>query len=219
MTPVVLVVIVLGLFVLVGVLMMATWKREQARTARFGDVALSMGLSFEPRGDLDQLRALADLPLYDRGHSRRARNVVSGRLHDDRVTLMDYRYTVGSGKHQKTHAQTVVVFPGAAHHLPDMQISPENFFHVIGQVFGYQDIDFESNPEFSKRYLVRGPDETAIRAALQPGALSLLASLSGWAIEVRSGSVGVYRPNERTDPDATAAFLDEAHGILRGLRG
>ncbi|MEC9473853.1 MAG: hypothetical protein VX584_04130, partial [Actinomycetota bacterium] len=47
--------------------------------------------------------------------------------------------------------------------LPTFVIRPENLFHKIGSTFGYQDIDFDAHPTFSKRYLLRGPDEEAIR--------------------------------------------------------
>jgi len=40
--------------------------------------------------------------------------------------------------------------------LPFFELKPENTFHKIGQVFGYQDIDFEAFPNFSKGYLLRG---------------------------------------------------------------
>ena len=38
----------------------------------------------------------------------------------------------------------------------DFEMRPENLLNKIGAALGRQDIDFDSNPEFSRRYLLRG---------------------------------------------------------------
>jgi hypothetical protein len=131
---------------------------------------------------------------------------------------VDRRYTVSSGKSSHVVAQTVALFPGADHSLPDMELRPETALHKIGQALGYQDIDFESNEEFSRQYLVRGADETAIRAALDQGPVNDLAGQPGWSIEVRSGTVAVYRAAKTCRPEDVVTFIEDAHGILRCLR-
>jgi hypothetical protein len=144
---------------------------------------------------------------------------MAGSRSDVIVRLLDYQYTVGSGKHQHTWRQTVAAFPGAAHSVPDFEMAPENAFHKLGQVFGYQDIDFESSPEFSARYLLRGRDETAIRAAFGPGVLEFFASHLGWTVAVSSGTVVAYRAGKRAAPEDWRTFLEEAAEILRALGG
>ena len=42
--------------------------------------------------------------------------------------------------------------------FPDLTIRRENFFTKVAEVFGYQDIKFES-AEFSKTFCVRSPDK------------------------------------------------------------
>jgi hypothetical protein len=42
--------------------------------------------------------------------------------------------------------------------FPDLTIRHENFFLKVAEVFGYQDIKFES-AEFSKTFCVRSPDK------------------------------------------------------------
>ena len=42
--------------------------------------------------------------------------------------------------------------------FPDLTIRRENFFTKVAEVFGYQDIKFES-AEFSKAFCVRSPDK------------------------------------------------------------
>jgi len=208
----------LGLMALLVVVIVVSRRKERERTEAMERVCIEMGFVFEPQADIDLLTSLGDLPLYKRGHSRRAKNMMTGRVGDDAVKVVNFQYTTGGGQHQHTSKQTVAVFPQVTRSLPDLQLAPENVFHKLGQVFGYQDIDFESNPDFSSRYLVRGPDETAIRAALYPETLSFFAEHEGWTVEIRSGTVGIYRAGQRSKPEDVRTFLEEAREVLRSLR-
>ncbi len=60
--------------------------------------------------------------------------------------------------------------------LPNFTLRPENLFHKIGQVFGYQDIDFDSHPEFSKRYLLKGENESEVRSTFSADTLAFYES-------------------------------------------
>jgi hypothetical protein len=218
MPPLVALVIVAVIAAVVLIIVLVR-RAERRRSEALEQVASEWGLVFEARPDVELLTSQGDLPLYSHGRARRARNMLSGRLGDDEIKVFDYQYTTGGGKEQHTHVQTVAVFPRALRGFPDMQLSPENVFHRIGQAFGYQDIDFESNPDFSARYLLRGADETAIRAALRPDVLAFFEANLGWTVEVRSGTAGVYRSGKRTKPEDVRDFAEEAHAILRQLGG
>ncbi len=202
--------------VVVSVILMgrrAARKRAEAMQA----TAVDMGFAFEAQGDVGQLAALGDFPLYSHGHSKAAINVMTGRSGGRDMKVFDYRYTTGGGKNSHTWNQTVAVYPGVARGLPDFVLAPERFVDRIAQIFGYQDIDFESNPVFSKEYLLRGPDETAIRAAFGIDTLSFLECQPGWTIEVRSGNVAIYRSGRRLDPGIVPSFLAESQALLAAL--
>lgn len=205
---------------ILGIVALVLWQRAQARqrTEALARLASEMGFAFEPEADLDQLRALGDMPLYSRGRARHARNVMTGRIDRDELEVFDYHYTTGGGKNQQTWKQTVVLFPGSAHALPDFVLAPENVLHRIGHLFGYQDIDFESSPEFSRHYLLRGSDEMAIRSAFSVDALAFFAQRPGWGVEARSGSVCVYRAGRLCGADEIRTLLDDALAVLRALR-
>lgn len=201
-----------------GAVIVGFARAERKRTEALAQAAATLGLVFEPRGDLDLLRAIADLPLFNRGHSRRAKNVMSGHAAgqpDGRI--FDYTYTTGGGKNAHTWRQTVALIP-AGHQLADFVLAPENFFHRIGELFGYQDVDFEENREFSSRYLLRGRDETAIRAAFNADILAFFAGEPGWTIEARSGHLGIYRAAKRARPEDLQGFLADVQRVAQALR-
>jgi len=209
--------IVLGVLAFVGGIIFATQKAEQRRAAALADVALRLGFAYLAQIPEEQLAALGTFQLFAHGHSRRARNVMRGRSGDVEVVLMDYQYTTGGGKNSQTFRQSVAIYPGAGRALPEFTLAPENVLAKIGQLFGYQDIDFEASEEFSKHYLLRGPDEAAIRAAFGAEALGFFAQQRGWSVESRAGALAVYRGGKRCKPEDIQPWVAEVDAVRRAL--
>lgn len=208
---------VAGVLALIGGIIAVTVRVERQRTEALSTAAQTMGFTFEPAGDLEALKTLGDLPLYGHGHSKKVANVMTGQAGERDVKLFDYKYTTGSGKNSHTWSQTVALFPRAGEGLPDLLLSPENVFHKIGAVFGYQDIDFDTSPDFSSHYLLRGPDEMAIRSAFGADALNFFGQQRGWHVEIAAGNVGIYRSGKRCKPEDLRTWFEETRSVLRVL--
>jgi len=211
MGPVVVVGIVAAVIGLVAAGSFAAVRAEKRRVEEVRTVAGAMGFTFQELAPADALiSSLGSLPLFDRGHSRRSLYALDGEIAGTPVVLMDYRYVTGSGKNHQIHTQTVAVFTRLGRGLPELELCPEHILHRIGQVFGYQDIDFDTNEEFSRQYLLRGPDESAIRAAFGPEVLAFLAGQPGWSVQAREGRLAVFREGKRAKPPTLPAFLADA---------
>jgi hypothetical protein len=215
--PVPIAIAIAAVVVFVVALILITRRVERNRTEALRQASVAIGFGFEDTGDVEQIRALGELPLYDRGHGRHVKSVMSGRTAGGDVRIFDYQYTTGGGKESHTWRQTVALYSGGGHGLPDFVLSPENVFHKLGQLLGYQDIDFESSPVFSSRYLLRGADEAAIRSAFTADTLGFLEQQQGWTVEVQGGNVGIYRAGKRVKPEEIGAFLEETAAVLRAL--
>jgi hypothetical protein len=211
------VIVALAVVVLVVALVLLGRKAERARAEALQEASVAMGFSFEAEGDLDQIKALGDLPLYARGHGSRLKNMLSGRAGADDAKIFDYQYTTGGGKESHTWKQTVALYAGGGRNLPDFVLAPENVFHKLGQLLGYQDIDFDSSPLFSSRYLLRGPDEAAIRSAFTVDTRAFFEQEPGWTVEVQGGNVGIYRAGKQVAPEDLGAFVQETANALRAL--
>ena len=203
--------------VLFVVVVVVSRRYERARTEALGRVAETAGLAFQPKADITAIRSLGDVQLFSRGHSKQVTNLMAGSLGDQQVAVFDYQYTTGSGKNKHAHEQTVVLLPSVKGSLPDLQMMPETPLFRIAEAFGFQDIDIDSSPEFSRRYVVRGADEAAIRAALYPGATSYFGAHEGWTVEVQAGTVGIYRAGSRAKPGDMMTFIAEASTAARSL--
>ncbi len=188
---------------------------ERKRTEELRLVADELGFEFQAEADGLLAEGIGSLPLFSRGHSKKATNSMCKLVRDRDVILLDYKYTVGHGKHAHTHRHTVAVFQPDRHtRYPDFEMRPETFFHKIGAMFGYQDIDFESHPKFSKRYLVRGTDETGVRATFSRPVLDFLeSSATPWSVETRSNWLAIYH-NTRAKPPEIRQFLTDTTKIF-----
>ena len=190
---------------------------ERTRRAALAQTALMLGFTYLDKVPETVAAGLGNFHLFRRGHSRSGRNLMEGKSADAQVSLLDYQYTTGGGKNSHTHRQTIAIFRGAATGAPEFELTPEHWWDRVAQVFGYKDIDFEASAEFSKHYLLRGPDETAIRAAFGAEALAFFGQSLGWSVESLGGSLAVYRADKRCKPEEIQPFLADTAKVRRAL--
>jgi hypothetical protein len=193
----------------------ATHKAEKKRTDLLAQIAAETGFDFVPLAEKTFVSTFGALPLFNKGHSKKCKNILQKLVRGSEVTLLDYQYSIGSGKHRQTYKVTVCVFQAANRNdLPDFDLQPEGFWHKIGSYLGFQDIDFESHPVFSDAYLLRGPNEAAIRAEFTPSILEFFEKEPvKWSVEARSNRIAVFRPS-RIKPDDLRQFLADATRVF-----
>ena len=165
-------------------------------------------LSFEfVDSDERLLASLGDFPLFSQGSSRKMKNVLHGTSSNTEVSIFDYQYTMSGGDNSTTHQQTAICFQSERLHLPNFELRPESWYHKIGNMLGYQDIDFADYPEFSRRYLLRGDDEQGVRDLFTAAAIEQLEGHSDICAEGRADRLVVYRAGKRVKPFEVRGFL------------
>jgi len=154
-------------FMIVAVLVIAAisaiYGTIRARKRREGlfELAQRLGLNFSAAEDYGLADRYGFLKQLAQGENRYARNVLSGTYQRDQVLAFDFHYeTYSQGKsgrqtHHHWFSFFILTLPAV---FPDLTIRRENFFMKVAEVFGYQDIKFES-AEFSKTFCVRSPDK------------------------------------------------------------
>jgi hypothetical protein len=193
---------------LVGLLV--AWGRRAARLRRAALAALAAewGWRFDPDHDAAHDEEYAHFELFRRGHSRSAYNTLSGALTLDGrrwpAKAGDFRYMVTSsdGKHTTTHTY---VFSYLIVHLPfrgvpDLLIPREGLFDKLAGVFGFDDIDFESE-EFSRRYCVKSPDKRFAYAVVHPRMMEFLLAEQPPAIDIEQGRCCLTDGRSRWSPE------------------
>lgn len=175
-------------------------KKEKERTLAMQQVAQQMGWAFAPTAQLSMIPHTGYFNLFSQGHSKSIKNMIYGELNGVKAAVFDYRYTVGHGKNSHTYIQSVLYFETPRLQLPMFTLSPENFMHKFISALGYQDLDFAHRPEFSKRYLLRGQDEQAIRRTFTDHILGFYEANHGLTTEGGGSQLFVYRLSTRIPP-------------------
>jgi len=184
------------------------------RRKRMSEVAARHELSFSAK---DPFRMPDTLPLafFDRGHSRKASNVMYGRTadgHDRRA--FDYQYTTGSGKNRRVYNFSCGLISTGAQ-WPQLTLGPEGFFERVLDVVGGADIQFESE-EFNRAWEVRSSDPRFAAALIDPEMmLFLLEKAEGARIEVHGP--WILFSGEQRDPDSLPQAIAAAEAFRDGI--
>jgi hypothetical protein len=149
-------------FVIVAV-MGAIYGIVAARKRREGlfELAQRLNMNFNGGEDYGIPGRSGFLKQLDQGDHRYATNVLSGTYQQNEILVFDYHFqtyhTDKTGTHTDHHwfSFFILTLPAV---FPDLTIRRENFFTKVAEVFGYQDIKFES-AEFSRTFCVRSPDK------------------------------------------------------------
>jgi hypothetical protein len=209
----------IGVMVLLGLI---SSRLEAKRRETLRGIAAQLGLQFADTDETGLRSGFSGFNLFSHGRNQMIRNIAYGRLEDVEVMVFEYSYVTGSGKNRQTHHQTVGFFQSDGLSLPEFVARPENLFHKIGQVFGYQDIDLPLHPEFSSRYILRGVNEGAIRDFFTSGVARFFEANPGLSVEAKFDRFILYRPGKRLKPEMWHGWLNtglQACKTLRGLRG
>ncbi len=150
--------------VFVAVVIGAIFNAIAQRKRREGlfELAQRLNLNFDAGQDFGIPGRFGFLKQLAQGSNRYATNVLSGTYQQNEILAFDYHYETHSTD-SKGRPQTqdywfsffILTLPAS---FPDLTIRRENFFTKVAEVFGYQDIKFES-AEFSKAFNVRSPDK------------------------------------------------------------
>jgi hypothetical protein len=188
-------------------------KRREVIKTLSGELGLEY---FQSLPSSDQL-LFNDFQLAGQGRGRKTSNVIIADSGELRMILFDYQYTTGSGKNSSTHRQSVALVSSQNLRLPEFKLAPEGFFQRVAEFFGSKDIDFEDDAEFSKRYLLQGPEETAIREFFDAERRKRFLELDRLHVEGRDRSFIFFQLRTRHDSDAIKGMMQRAYQIYSFL--
>ena len=203
--PVLIFVLVIGFVI---ALSLYQRKRARERTEQIRALAPMLGWQFVETAPFNWIPNLDKFSLFTSGHSKSIRNMLYGEANGVKAALFDYEYVLGSGKNQTSYNQSVAYFEPRELTIPFFSLRPENAFHKLATVFGYQDIDFGNRPLFSSKYLLRGPDEQAIRNTFSDGLLTFYEANQGLATDGGGNQLFVFRSAHRAAPHELQGFMN-----------
>lgn len=208
--------------VLVGLAIRAGWVAAKKRREALGALAGSLGWSFDASRDDRHDDQYAHFEIFRIGHSRVAYNTLSGEMEVNgeswpaKAGDFQYQVTTSNGKTTTTathrFSYLIIHLPFAG--LPDLLIRREGIFDKLAGVFGFDDIDFESE-EFSRRFFVKSPDKRFAYAVIHPQMMEFLLAARPPAVDIERGRCcisdgsSLWKPEEyRANMDMLRKFLE-----------
>jgi len=205
----------LGIATIVGMAKRAQQKRTEALRA----AAMQLGWNFRDEVPYETIPNLERFELFGTGRARKLNNLLTSPASDVRAVVFDYSYRTGGGKNQQTHRQTVFYATSDLFDLPTFSVRPENFLHRVATMLGYQDIDLSARPEFSRRYLLRGEDETRVLATFSDVVAEFFEQHAGMCAAGKGRELLYWRPGRFAKPEELPALIEQGFQLARSLTG
>ncbi len=194
-------------------------KRSQDKShGPYSSVASSVGLYFRDKSPSSPYES--DFPLFSKGIRREFEDVIYGKMDEIDVKIFVYKYEEirGTNSLLTANRQSFVLLQSSNINLPKFTLHPEDIFHKIGSIFGYQDIDFNSHQEFSSKYLLRGDDEVSIRKLFNNAVLLHFTKNTRICVEACRDKFLYYHPRGVIRPKDIRSFLDEGMLVFNLFR-
>jgi hypothetical protein len=207
--------------VLVAVVL-AVWaflqRLNRKRTEALRAEALGLGLNFEGEGWVNRNnQPLLTSGLFSRGADRQFTNVMTGSQNRLSINIFDYSFLEGGGKGPgRYYRQTVGVFSKSSVHLSYFELRPSTIVDRIGDALTHENITFQEDTEFSRRYVLRGALNDKVRSLFTPSLRAFLERLDRgekWHIDGTGHTLVIYRFARRTPPADLRVFLDQTTSL------
>ncbi len=134
-----------------------------------------------------------------------AQNIVSGKYEGVRLIYSEIIYDQTPDT-PSADSQLLALLVKPATNIPVFMLEREGFFDKVTDLAYRADIDFESYPVFSDKFVLKGPDEGAIRSFFHPGIIRKVEQYPNFHMESNGEAIILYRFDKAED-DASIAEL------------
>lgn len=187
---------------------------NKKRRASIKELADELGLNWSEDATSQHLSRHSGFNLFNRGRARKMKNLIEGVTDEVQIGIFDYQFTTGHGKQTRTHRQTIASLTSPQLNCPEFTMRPEGILDRVGGMLGFQDIDFDSHPSFSKSFVLKGPNEEAIRSFFQPAMLEFFETQSNISVEGYGNTMCFYRAGKIVKPDHIKDLLGDAYNVF-----
>ncbi|MEY4929690.1 MAG: hypothetical protein RI909_414 [Bacteroidota bacterium] len=137
----------------------------------------------------------------------------AGKLESSDITLQE-------GVRQSQHEIQITVIQVSETDItvPDFALEPEGLFSVLFEGVSGKDIDFDNHPAFSKKYYLRGQDESQVRTLFTEPIIQFLENREEMHIECHRNRFIFYKKRDLLEPSEilyVAKFAEEFVSLLQ----
>lgn len=193
----------------------------KGRSTTMKEVAMELGMNYYESDEEELVHSLAGFKVFQRGRSRRVRNLLSHiePQQGHELCIFDYSIVTGGGKNRSKRHFTIFMVRSSEMNLPLFQLKPKHFFHKVGEYIGWtKDIGFDTHPIFTQNYLLQGNQEIDIRHVFHTDLLDFFSREEGWYLEGFGSDMLFYRENGRAKKEAIPNLFDKGEYVYSLLR-
>lgn len=215
-----LIIIISGVFLSLVVRAVFELVKSRREKPAYRAAAGSMGLHYAEDVATDSLPRKDEFRLFSAKDAEHIPFMMSGAFDGVDVRIFDYVCSTYSGtqdRQLRSRRQTLLMFRSPHYRWPDLMMMPDSFALKLTKLLGFTDIDIPDAPEFSKRYILNGSDEEALRGLFRREVTDELSRGNHWGLEAH-GDVIVFRQQDRRiPPKEIPAFFNETIRLLQLL--
>jgi len=140
-----------------------------------------------------------DFPIQKGNRILFEENILTKYLDQERIEVSDMTLTSGAMQDKEDVHITVVHISEVDSHIPDFALEPEGLFSKFSELTEGKDIDFGEFPAFSKKYYLRGADESIIRVFFSESLIRFLENREEMHIECHKNKLLFYKKRNLMD--------------------
>jgi len=198
-------------------------KHEFQQIDELQDIADALGLKFHRILKVDP--TLGDHPVLKKGFSPTVAHALVGRYQDVDTLMFNFGWEDISGDVPDSYARTAVVFTDPDMEVPEFELRSAGLGHrMFGALFSGHDIELPEDPEFSKKFRLKGPDPLAVRELFdRVDRRALEETKRTWAVGGLSHRVVIYADammDEEVRPELEdiSNYLKETWTLFESIR-
>ncbi len=131
--------------------------------------------------------------------------------------ISDITFTEGALIAAETNRTTIQVLK-LPFTIPVFSLEKEVFFDKLLELTGIDDIDFKDHKEFSKRFSLKGPDETAIRNFFTAEIIAFFEKMDIYHLESSGNAILVFKYLRLASPSESMKMHRYSKQLVRKLK-
>jgi hypothetical protein len=188
-------------------------QRRQALIALTHQLGLELNWQLLD-GDLARFQSFE---IGQRGRMPRSEIAITADDGETRMLVFDFAYDTGSGKHKKTHWFSMAMCTRAQLNCPGFSLEPMTWKSRIADFMGYAIIRFDDDPDFSKRFSVRGKDPDAVKRFLDDRRRAYLMQFPQQRLEGKSDTLLIIRKDGKLKVEKVRSLMTEGLAITTAM--
>jgi hypothetical protein len=210
--------LIIFLLLAVGLFLYLDRRAERIRQAQLRLAAVTLGVNYVSNSDPVLKETLT---CFDHSEDLTAGTffkIHRGRRGNIDTHLFDHRFVSFLGRSRRSHTETMAMLVLEGPELPCFSLNPRGLLDKVNGRPKPREITFPENPEFTRRSILQGDDEEAIRQVFKPEVVAFFEAHPELAVSCSCDHLLVYQPSKRVAPENLHDFLENTLSVLNLLR-